>query len=68
MYRTIYALLLCIGVTYFYELADSHLEVLKRNTPVVSIIGLFILFVLSYRKQTAYIEKRVNTNLNKCKT
>jgi hypothetical protein len=63
MYRTICALLLCIGVTYFYEIAESHFGILKQGTPFICIVGLFVLFALSYRKQTAYIGKRITANL-----
>lgn len=60
MYRTICSLMLCIGVIALYDRACSSWPVLHAADPAVLIIGLFSLYLLSYRKQTAYITMRID--------
>lgn len=62
MYRTICALLLTIGVVTLYEKASTHWQVLNTAAPVILIIGLFVLYLFSFRKQTAYIAKRIEVS------
>lgn len=62
MYRTICAMLLCISLVFAYDKIAQQVEILRVGEPVVCVLGLMALFVLSYRKQTAYIEKRVSAN------
>lgn len=62
MYRTICSLFLCIAVVYGYESVAARIELLNKILPTLCVIGLLILFSFSYRKQTAYINKRVSAN------
>lgn len=62
MYRTICSLMLCVGVVALYDRAYSSWPVLQTVAPAVLIIGLFSLYLLSYRKQTAYITKRIEAS------
>lgn len=62
MYRTICSLMLCIGVVVLYDLASIRWPILHSIASSVLIIGLFALFLLSYRKQTTYITKRIEAN------
>lgn len=65
MYRTFISLFLCLMLLKGYELIASKLSTLKEWEIVILVTALFILFLLSYRKQTAYISKRVQHNLSK---
>ena len=60
-YRTIIAMLICIAIVYIY---DKYIYMRLCNSTEIMIIGvlcfLIILFILSYRKQTNYIRKRVD--------
>lgn len=56
------SLMLCIGVVVLYELASIRWPILHSVAPSVLIIGLFALFLLSYKKQTTYIAKRIEAN------
>lgn len=62
MYRTICSLMLCVGVVVLYDLASIRWPILHSVAPSVLIIGLFALFLLSYKKQTTYITKRIEAN------
>lgn len=59
MYRTICALMVAVGVIMLYDQASSHWVFLATASPWVLIVSLFVLYLLSYRKQTAYITKRI---------
>lgn len=59
MYRTICALMMVIGVVALYEYASAHWAFLITALPWVLIIFLFVLYLFSYRKQVAYITKRI---------
>lgn len=63
MYRTICSLLLCITIVFIYGKLEQNNLFIHASTPFICIIGLFILFILSYKKQTAYIAKRVSVIL-----
>lgn len=65
MYRTICALAFSIGVISAYQFAASYLSFLQRVTPAAVIGGLFFVYLAAYRKQTAYIRKRIATNTHK---
>ena len=62
MYRTICALMVSVGGVVLYERAATYCPSLSAALPWVLIIGLFALYLLSYRKQTAYITKRIGAN------
>lgn len=62
MYRTFCALFVCVGTTYIYERAALCLPCLGDALPVVLVVGLLTLFFFSYKKQTAYVTKRIQAN------
>lgn len=62
MYRTICALMVSVGAVVLYERASTFWPSLIPALPWVLIIGLFALYLLSYRKQTTYINKRIEVN------
>lgn len=59
MYRTICALMVSVGGVVLYERTAIYCPSISAALPWVLIIGLFALYLLSYRKQTAYITKRI---------
>ena len=65
MYRTFVSLFLCLLLLKGYDLMASYFPFLQEWEMGILVTGLFILFLLSYRKQTAYITKRVQHNLSK---
>lgn len=64
MYRTFVSLFFCLLLLKGYDLMSTKFPFLKEWETGVLMTGLFILFLLSYRKQTAYINTRVQTNLS----
>ena len=54
VYRTICALMVCIGGVVLFEHAAAYYPSIKTSMPWVLIIGLFALYLISYRKQTSY--------------
>lgn len=65
MYRTFVSVFLCLLILKGYDLMASRFPFFKEWEMSILVIGLFILFLLSYQKQTAYITKRVQHNLSK---
>ena len=62
MYRTLVALPLCVGGVCLYDKTEKLFHLSELVTLSVVGVGLLGLFILSYRKQTAYIAKRVLIN------
>jgi hypothetical protein len=61
MYRTLISMFTLLFVTIgFQKLADNWLF-LKNNQDAIFLSILLLLFLLSYRKQTNYITKRIKT-------
>lgn len=56
--------MVCVGAVVLYDRGSTSLPWLEPAAPFILIAGLFILFLLSYRKQTAYISKRINAANN----
>ena len=65
MYRTLSSLFLLLIVIRIYEEVAKVLPVIVKWNIEILTVGLFILFVLSYRKQTQYIKKRIDSALKK---
>ena len=65
MYRTICALLLCVGLAYILDIAMTHYPIATTAAPFIGLFLLLAIFVWSYRKQTSYINKRIAANLEK---
>lgn len=62
MYRTFVALFVALLVVRIYEAAEAVWPSLKQITPFIAVLVGIILFIVSYRKQTSYITKRVEAN------
>lgn len=62
MYRTLCSLMVCVGAIALYDKASVSWPLLHTIAPSVLIVGLFSLFVFSYRKQTAYITRRIEAS------
>jgi hypothetical protein len=63
MYRTFCAMFILVAVVKIYNYASAEYAVLAENAPYFSIAALLALFLVSYRKQTTYITKRVKENM-----
>ena len=61
MYRTLCSLLFLLIFVKVYEKISLKISVISEWNTEVLIVGLFLLFCFSYRKQTQYITKRVET-------
>lgn len=59
MYRTIISLLTLLLLAKVYENLSNWLNISQSISYILLIIGLLILFVFSYRKQTGFVVKRV---------
>ncbi len=62
MYRTFVALFATLLIARLYEGIEAALPVLKHVTPFLAVVAVTALFLISYRKQTTYITKRVEAN------
>lgn len=62
MYRTLCSLFLVLSLTKIYETYLSYLQFFKDFDSIFLIVLLLFLFLFSYRKQTKYITKRVESN------
>jgi len=67
MYRTLISLFTVILVSKLYDILSDNFNFLKLVLPYLLVIALIILFVFSFKKQTAYIVKRVNHHKEKNK-
>ena len=59
-YRTLCAVFVCFLATILFEKGVALCPELEEFGPYILGIGLFIMFLLAYRKQTAYVVKRVD--------
>jgi hypothetical protein len=65
MYRSLFAMTLALGVIKIYYVFEEHFKFISDNSTPFLLSFLFIIFTWSYRKQTGYVKKRVQDNLNK---
>lgn len=61
-YRTLCALFVTLGAIKVYERFIQKCPFIEENGGYILIISLLLLFLLSYRKQTAYITNRSLAN------
>lgn len=59
MYRTLMALFILIFLSKLYEFLSNNFNICEVILPYLLLISLMAIFILSYRKQTKYIVKRV---------
>ena len=62
MYRTFIALFAILLLARIYEKVESIWPSLTQATPIIAMVTIIILFLLSYKKQSSYIAKRVEPN------
>jgi len=62
MYRTFIGLFLSVAVVAAYDKASLSIPLLHLAAPYVCIAGLLVLYLFSYKKQTAYVKQRVEAN------
>lgn len=62
MYRTLSSLFILLLLLKIYELIESNISILKDWNSYILLALLLFMFLLSYRKQTNYIIKRINSN------
>lgn len=63
MYRTFCGLIVSVAAIKLYLYISNYLPILQTASSIVGIVGLFVLFALSYKKQSAYIKRRIMSNL-----
>ena len=64
-YRTLCSAFILVGLLRLYEVIENWLPVLKEWNITILAILLFITFLISYRKQTGYVTRRVDVNRSK---
>jgi len=62
MYRTISSMFIMLILFKFYKLFESKYIFLLNYRTRIIILSLTIMFLLSYKKQTKYITKRIEVN------
>ncbi len=65
MHRTFCSLFASLFILKAFEYVSIYFPVLKNWTGELVIVGLFSLFCLSYRKQTQYVNKRIQRAMEK---
>lgn len=62
MYRTLCSMFILLILLKFYEWIESQIPILKNWSNCILVVLLLFMFLLSYRKQTQYITKRIKAN------
>ena len=62
-YRTFCAVFLCLPILKGFSSLSAYYPWLDRNSSWILIVILLLMFLFSYRQQTNYVVKRINTNL-----
>jgi hypothetical protein len=62
MYRTFVALFVLLILVKVYELVADKFPVLNEQIVTITVVVLLIGFLLSYRKQSTYVSKRIESN------
>lgn len=63
-YRSYVSVLVLTLLAYLYKISFAQINLIRENEVLVLLVLLTLLFICSYRKQTNYVRKRVETNLN----
>ncbi|UAB75603.1 hypothetical protein [Mesoflavibacter sp. SCSIO 43206] len=61
MYRTLISLFCTLLLSVLYELIADWLNISEKTSYIMLIVALIIVFVFSYRKQTGFVVKRVDS-------
>lgn len=62
-YRTFCSAFFLLILLKIYEIVESRYPILKDLNPMLFIILMLIMFLISYRKQTNYITRRIRANM-----
>ena len=65
MYRSMISVFFVLVVCKAYELLSFKIGFFEKYAVEILTVSLFTLFIFSYKKQTAYIRKRVEANKEK---
>ncbi len=58
-YRSSVAVLLCVVISKIYLFVCNRIQIGKEVSIIIVLLGLIVLFMFAYRKQTNYIRNRV---------
>lgn len=61
MYRTLISMIFVVISLKLYELIEIKVLILETWRPYILLILFLVIFLFSYRKQTAYIHKRIQS-------
>ena len=61
-YRTLSAMFILLLLLKVYEKIEGKFPIFKEGSAILLILLLLITFILSYKKQTSYITKRIKAN------
>jgi hypothetical protein len=61
-YRTLSSLFILLLLLKLYEKVEGRFPILKEWDAFILMVLLLIIFLLSYRKQTSYIKKRIKVS------
>jgi uncharacterized membrane protein len=61
MYRTFISMLLILLLIVIYEKFSSFINLSHFVKAIIGLISLIIIFILAYKKQTGYINKRIDS-------
>lgn len=61
MYRALFSMFILLPLLKLYELIEFIFPILKYWNTYILVVLLLVLFLLSYRKQTNYITKRIKS-------
>ena len=64
MYRTFLSMLIILLSIVIYESTPKFFELSNTTKSIIGLLSLIFLFLLSYRKQTEYINKRIDSQSN----
>jgi hypothetical protein len=64
MYRTFLSMLIILLTIVIQESAPKFFELSNTTKSIIGLLALIFLFLLSYRKQTEYINKRIDSQSN----
>ena len=61
-YRSLFSALLLLGLLVVWERIEALVPALKHWTGLLLLVALLLMFLFSYKKQSAYVTKRVEAN------
>lgn len=65
MYRTFCSLFFCLVILKIFQIISGAIPFLETNAEEILVVFFLVLFGFSYRKQTAYIKRRIDTANNR---